>query len=140
MVTIFTVVFIYILLVLKSIYRVCVDPSIIYSMSCKLLWSNHCCTVKQGFIYFILGPSNTNKTLPESSSAESSKASTSSNNSLPSFWIPSLTPEAEPTLLKKPVSNININNILPKAVATHYCYPGIHFQLIDIFLFKILTI
>ncbi|XP_034030045.1 nitric oxide synthase-interacting protein [Thalassophryne amazonica] len=35
------------------------------------------------------------------SSGETSTASTSSQN-LPSFWIPSLTPEAKPTLLKKP--------------------------------------
>ncbi|KAF3699515.1 Nitric oxide synthase-interacting protein E3 ubiquitin-protein ligase NOSIP [Channa argus] len=41
---------------------------------------------------------------PDSSSAESSAASSSgtSSKSLPSFWIPSLTPEAKPTLIKKP--------------------------------------
>ncbi|KAM7386247.1 hypothetical protein PAMA_009063 [Pampus argenteus] len=43
----------------------------------------------------------------ENSSAESSSAAgvssaASSSQSLPSFWIPSLTPEAKPTLLKKP--------------------------------------
>nr|XP_020464022.1 nitric oxide synthase-interacting protein [Monopterus albus]XP_020464023.1 nitric oxide synthase-interacting protein [Monopterus albus]XP_020464024.1 nitric oxide synthase-interacting protein [Monopterus albus] len=40
----------------------------------------------------------------DSSSVESSPAgsSASSSQSLPSFWIPSLTPEAKPTLLKKP--------------------------------------
>uniref|UniRef100_A0A3Q2UR52 Nitric oxide synthase-interacting protein n=1 Tax=Fundulus heteroclitus TaxID=8078 RepID=A0A3Q2UR52_FUNHE len=39
-----------------------------------------------------------------SSSAEASTAgpATTSGQSLPSFWIPSLTPEAKPTLLKKP--------------------------------------
>ncbi|XP_012736423.2 nitric oxide synthase-interacting protein [Fundulus heteroclitus] len=39
-----------------------------------------------------------------SSSAEASTAgpATTSSQSLPSFWIPSLTPEAKPTLLKKP--------------------------------------
>lgn len=40
----------------------------------------------------------------ERSSAESSTAgpSASSSQSLPSFWIPSLTPEAKPAMLKKP--------------------------------------
>lgn len=37
-------------------------------------------------------------------SAESSTASSSKN--LPSFWIPSLTPEAKPTLLKKPSKTV----------------------------------
>lgn len=37
-----------------------------------------------------------------SSSSSSSSAPSSSTSSLPSFWIPSLTPEAKPTLLKKP--------------------------------------
>ncbi|XP_074553710.1 nitric oxide synthase-interacting protein [Halichoeres trimaculatus] len=36
------------------------------------------------------------------SSSSSSSAASSSSSSLPSFWIPSLTPEAKPTLLKKP--------------------------------------
>lgn len=39
----------------------------------------------------------------ESSSAESSSGSAAcSSQNLPSFWIPTLTPEAKPTLLKKP--------------------------------------
>ncbi|KAG7222025.1 hypothetical protein INR49_028189 [Caranx melampygus] len=41
----------------------------------------------------------------DSSSAEpssSAAAASTSSQSLPSFWIPSLTPEAKPTLLKKP--------------------------------------
>ncbi|KAI1884798.1 hypothetical protein AGOR_G00230210 [Albula goreensis] len=37
-----------------------------------------------------------------SSSAGASSAGPSSSSSLPSFWIPSLTPEAKPTVLKKP--------------------------------------
>lgn len=43
----------------------------------------------------------------DSSSAESSTAgpAASSSQSLPSFWVPSLTPEAKPTLIKKPVSD-----------------------------------
>ncbi|XP_008328711.1 nitric oxide synthase-interacting protein [Cynoglossus semilaevis] len=45
---------------------------------------------------------------PASSSAESSSGSSasSSSQSLPSFWIPSLTPEAKPTLLKKPSKTV----------------------------------
>ncbi|XP_045895505.1 nitric oxide synthase-interacting protein [Micropterus dolomieu] len=44
------------------------------------------------------------KASTDSSSAESSSAGSvaSSSQSLPSFWIPSLTPEAKPTQLKKP--------------------------------------
>ncbi|CAJ1076616.1 nitric oxide synthase-interacting protein isoform X1 [Xyrichtys novacula] len=37
-----------------------------------------------------------------SSSASSSSSSACSSSSLPSFWIPSLTPEAKPTQIKKP--------------------------------------
>lgn len=37
-----------------------------------------------------------------SSKADTAVAGSSSAQSLPSFWIPSLTPEAKPTLLKKP--------------------------------------
>ncbi|CAG14468.1 unnamed protein product, partial [Tetraodon nigroviridis] len=51
---------------------------------------------------FMLGSNGSKTSQMENSSAESSKASTSNNN-LPSFWIPSLTPEAKPSLLKKPV-------------------------------------
>lgn len=40
----------------------------------------------------------------DSSGESSSGAAASSSQSLPSFWIPSLTPEAKPTLIKKPVS------------------------------------
>lgn len=45
----------------------------------------------------------------DSSSAESSMAASASTSSqsLPSFWVPSLTPEAKPTLLKKPVSGFS---------------------------------
>ncbi|XP_054463075.1 nitric oxide synthase-interacting protein [Anoplopoma fimbria] len=44
------------------------------------------------------------KVRTDSSSAESSTAGpvASSSQSLPSFWIPSLTPQSKPTLLKKP--------------------------------------
>ncbi|KAG8006655.1 Nitric oxide synthase-interacting protein [Nibea albiflora] len=57
------------------------------------------------------------------SSAESSSASAGpSTQSLPSFWIPSLTPEAKPTLLKKPdryvcaVTRDILGNSVPCAV------------------------
>nr|ALM23439.1 nitric oxide synthase-interacting protein [Clarias batrachus] len=46
-------------------------------------------------------PSGSLSSLSSLSSASASTESTSSS-SLPSFWIPSLTPEAKPTLLKKP--------------------------------------
>ncbi|XP_053195275.1 nitric oxide synthase-interacting protein [Scomber japonicus] len=46
--------------------------------------------------------SRTDSSSAESSSAGSSSAVPSSSQSLPSFWIPSLTPEAKPTMLKKP--------------------------------------
>ncbi|XP_017292751.1 nitric oxide synthase-interacting protein [Kryptolebias marmoratus] len=44
----------------------------------------------------------------QGSSGESSTAASaaSSSQSLPSFWIPSLTPEAKPTLLKKPSKTV----------------------------------
>ncbi|KAM4634466.1 nitric oxide synthase-interacting protein isoform 1-T2 [Polymixia lowei] len=45
---------------------------------------------------------NTASGSASSSKADSSAAGPSSAQSLPSFWIPSLTPEAKPTLLKKP--------------------------------------
>ncbi len=38
-----------------------------------------------------------------SSSSSSDAGASSSSSALPSFWIPSLTPEAKPTLIKKPV-------------------------------------
>lgn len=38
----------------------------------------------------------------ESSSATATSSAAPSSQSLPSFWIPSLTPESKPTLLKKP--------------------------------------
>uniref|UniRef100_A0A672FPW7 Nitric oxide synthase-interacting protein n=1 Tax=Salarias fasciatus TaxID=181472 RepID=A0A672FPW7_SALFA len=41
-----------------------------------------------------------------SSSSSSSSSAPSSSQSLPSFWIPSLTPEAKPTLLKKPSKTV----------------------------------
>lgn len=44
------------------------------------------------------------KSSADGSSGESSIAS--SSKSLPSFWIPSLTPEAKPTLLKKPSKTV----------------------------------
>uniref|UniRef100_A0A3Q3EAC0 Nitric oxide synthase-interacting protein n=1 Tax=Labrus bergylta TaxID=56723 RepID=A0A3Q3EAC0_9LABR len=44
-------------------------------------------------------PINPFTTAPSSSSTASTS---SSSSSLPSFWIPSLTPEAKPTLIKKP--------------------------------------
>ncbi|XP_047428351.1 nitric oxide synthase-interacting protein [Mugil cephalus] len=48
------------------------------------------------------------KVKPQSSSGESSTAGAapSSSQSLPSFWIPSLTPEAKPTLIKKPSKTV----------------------------------
>ncbi|MCI4384702.1 hypothetical protein PGIGA_G00041740, partial [Pangasianodon gigas] len=51
-------------------------------------------------------PSGSASSLSSLSSLSSASASTesTSSSSLPSFWIPSLTPEAKPTLLKKPVS------------------------------------
>ncbi|NP_001188182.1 nitric oxide synthase-interacting protein [Ictalurus punctatus] len=50
-------------------------------------------------------PSGSVSSLTSSSSASASTESTSSS-SLPSFWIPSLTPEAKPTLLKKPSKTV----------------------------------
>ncbi|GAA6079363.1 nitric oxide synthase-interacting protein, partial [Tachysurus ichikawai] len=50
-------------------------------------------------------PSGSVSSLSSSSSASVSTESTSSS-SLPSFWIPSLTPEAKPTLLKKPSKTV----------------------------------
>ncbi|XP_023253172.1 nitric oxide synthase-interacting protein-like, partial [Seriola lalandi dorsalis] len=41
-------------------------------------------------------------TLSSSSSSSSATSASTSSQGLPSFWIPSLTPEAKPTLLKKP--------------------------------------
>ncbi|KAI4872621.1 hypothetical protein NFI96_024585 [Prochilodus magdalenae] len=41
-----------------------------------------------------------------SSSSASSVSESSSSSSLPSFWIPSLTPEAKPTFLKKPSKTV----------------------------------
>ncbi|XP_073670072.1 nitric oxide synthase-interacting protein isoform X1 [Paramisgurnus dabryanus] len=43
---------------------------------------------------------------PVSSSSDSSAGESSSAQVLPSFWIPSLTPEAKPTLLKKPSKTV----------------------------------
>ncbi|KAG7334592.1 hypothetical protein KOW79_001188 [Hemibagrus wyckioides] len=50
-------------------------------------------------------PGGSVSSLTSSSSASVSTESTSSS-SLPSFWIPSLTPEAKPTLLKKPSKTV----------------------------------
>jgi len=44
----------------------------------------------------------TDSSSAESSSAAGASSAAPSSQSLPSFWIPSLTPEAKPTLLKKP--------------------------------------
>uniref|UniRef100_A0A671RFQ3 Nitric oxide synthase-interacting protein n=1 Tax=Sinocyclocheilus anshuiensis TaxID=1608454 RepID=A0A671RFQ3_9TELE len=41
-----------------------------------------------------------------SSSTSSDTGASSSSSALPSFWIPSLTPEAKPTLLKKPSKTV----------------------------------
>ncbi|TSQ24023.1 Nitric oxide synthase-interacting protein [Bagarius yarrelli] len=66
-------------------------------------------------------PSGSVMSLSSSSSASASTDSTSSS-SLPSFWIPSLTPEAKPTLLKKPdryvcaVTKDTLGNSVPSAV------------------------
>ncbi|KAM9392913.1 nitric oxide synthase-interacting protein [Pholidichthys leucotaenia] len=52
--------------------------------------------------------SGQNKGSEKESSGESSSSASaaSSSQSLPSFWIPSLTPEAKPTLLKKPSKTV----------------------------------
>lgn len=42
-----------------------------------------------------------------SSSTDTSSGESSSSSALPSFWIPSLTPEAKPTLLKKPSKTVS---------------------------------
>ncbi|XP_048061815.1 nitric oxide synthase-interacting protein isoform X1 [Megalobrama amblycephala] len=41
-----------------------------------------------------------------SSSSDTSAGESSSSSALPSFWIPSLTPEAKPTMLKKPSKTV----------------------------------
>ena len=48
------------------------------------------------------------RTVPSVSNvaAEGAKTSGSEKKQLPSFWIPSLTPSAKPTEIKKPVSEI----------------------------------
>ncbi|KAF7697685.1 nitric oxide synthase-interacting protein [Silurus meridionalis] len=54
-------------------------------------------------------PSGSVISLTSSSSASGSteiSSSSASSSSLPSFWIPSLTPEAKPTLLKKPSKTV----------------------------------
>lgn len=85
---------------------------------CKNAWglAMYCCKIK--ILLWLSGQTSGNKTCQaENSSAGSPKgASTSTNSHLPSFWIPSLTPEAKPSLLKKPVSNLNIKNLIPRAV------------------------
>lgn len=53
-----------------------------------------------------------------SSESSTAAAAAGSSQSLPSFWIPSLTPEAKPTLLKKPVSLI----LLQKTGTTSLCH------------------
>lgn len=60
------------------------------------------------FFFFFSGKNiGSEKDGTQSSPGELSSAATaaSSSQSLPSFWIPSLTPEAKPTALKKPVSD-----------------------------------
>ena len=60
----------------------------------------------------------TSSATPTASQGQSSSASGSSSSSssadevkskpkLPSFWVPSLTPDAKPTEIKKPVSEMN---------------------------------
>ncbi|TRY59952.1 hypothetical protein DNTS_017610 [Danionella cerebrum] len=51
---------------------------------------------------FTSGQSKEEENQKASSSSSSKDAGESSSSALPSFWIPSLTPEAKPTLLKKP--------------------------------------
>lgn len=51
-------------------------------------------------------PSGSVGSLISSSSSASAAGESSSSSSLPSFWIPSLTPEAKPTLLKKPSKTV----------------------------------
>ncbi|XP_051570558.1 nitric oxide synthase-interacting protein-like isoform X3 [Myxocyprinus asiaticus] len=48
----------------------------------------------------------TPKSSASSFTSEASAGESSSSSSLPSFWIPSLTPEAKPTLLKKPSKTV----------------------------------
>ncbi|XP_062340661.1 nitric oxide synthase-interacting protein [Osmerus eperlanus] len=50
-------------------------------------------------------PGSSSSSAPGSSSSSSAPGS-SSSQSLPSFWIPMLTPEAKPTLLKKPSKTV----------------------------------
>uniref|UniRef100_A0A3B4XB27 Nitric oxide synthase-interacting protein n=1 Tax=Seriola lalandi dorsalis TaxID=1841481 RepID=A0A3B4XB27_SERLL len=45
---------------------------------------------------------SSSSTFSSSSSSSSATSASTSSQGLPSFWIPSLTPEAKPTLLKKP--------------------------------------
>lgn len=104
-------------------------------LGCK----NYCglmyyCKIK--ILLWLSGQTSGNKTCQvENSSAGSPKgASMSTNSQLPSFWIPSLTPEAKPSLLKKPVSNLNIKNFIPRAVGvvihpSIHCHPSIDFLL-----------
>ncbi|TNM94290.1 nitric oxide synthase-interacting protein [Takifugu rubripes] len=56
---------------------------------------------------FMFGQTDGNKPYQtKNSSAESPIGASTSNHSLPSFWIPSLTPEAKPSLLKKPSKTV----------------------------------
>jgi len=50
--------------------------------------------------------SSSSSSASASASSSSSASASSSTSSLPSFWIPSLTPEAKPTLLKKPDKSV----------------------------------
>ncbi|XP_026871478.2 nitric oxide synthase-interacting protein [Electrophorus electricus] len=61
--------------------------------------------------FITVSPSGSVASAASSSSASatgesSSFSSSTSSSSLPSFWIPSLTPEAKPTLLKKPSKTV----------------------------------
>lgn len=52
-----------------------------------------------------------------------------SSQTLPSFWIPSLTPEAKPTMLRKPVSGFSyrVQNTVPDFLLSAICLqPRLH--------------
>lgn len=55
---------------------------------------------------FTSGKSKDDESQKGSTSSDTSAGESSSSSALPSFWIPSLTPEAKPTLVKKPSKTV----------------------------------
>ncbi|KAK7167771.1 hypothetical protein R3I94_001988 [Phoxinus phoxinus] len=55
---------------------------------------------------FTSGKSQEDESQKGSTSSDTSAGESSSSSALPSFWIPSLTPEAKPTLVKKPPKTV----------------------------------